>query len=67
MLAQGLRRGPVIEAGLRVWIRRDVLSDGPALGTDPFLQRVPLAHAAAPLNHVPPAKLPAMQEEGCER
>lgn len=57
--AQEIRCGPVIEEGLRLWICRDVLSDGPALGTDPGTQRVHLAHGAADLHHVSPATLPA--------
>ena len=41
-----------------------MLSDGPALGTDPRTQRLHLAHAAAYLHHVPPATLAAAHGEG---
>jgi hypothetical protein len=45
--------------GLRIWIRRDLLSHGLALGTDAGTQRVHLAGVAAVLHHVSPASLPA--------
>jgi hypothetical protein len=32
-MTQGLWRGPVIKEGLRFWIRRDVPSYGPVLGS----------------------------------
>ena len=58
-MTQGLRRGPVIKEGLRFWIRRDVLSHGPALGSEAVMQRVQLARIAAYLHPISAATLPA--------
>jgi hypothetical protein len=46
-MIQGFWRGPVIKEGLRFWIRRDVLSHGPARGANAVTQRVQLARIAA--------------------
>jgi hypothetical protein len=43
---QGLRCGPVIKEDLRIWFRRDVLSQGPALGANAVSQRIHLARVA---------------------
>jgi hypothetical protein len=61
-MIQGLWRGPVIKKGLQFWIRRDVLSHGPALGANADTQRVQLARVAAYPHHISAATLPAAHE-----
>jgi hypothetical protein len=58
-MIQGFWRGPVIKEGLRFWIRRDVLSHGPALGADALTQQIHLAGVAAHLHQISAATLPA--------
>jgi hypothetical protein len=60
--SQGFWHGPVIKEGLRFWIRRDVISHGPALGANAVTQRVQLARIAAYLHHISAATLPAAHE-----